>query len=443
MFDMSRLTPEEQNQMIDQKIGQFGDVLATLTYFINRHTLRHPWAVVSSLSLLVADGVAWHSLPSMPWQATLGCAAAVVLTNAVWCAKEEQGKPHVNSVSFRMALEHADLLDSTRYKAPQLIKIKTLPSGDIELIISASVPESVWQQPRVSDPFCGTFGVKKLRRVFRDNKNQIHLILDTGDIGGAKIEFETLFREFHDNLKIPLGKTDNGVLVWDIVTTPHVLFAGSTGSGKSTIIRLIVAMLLATDFDVYLIDPKQGLDFNFALSSLASPLASNAEEALPILDHLWDEHLHRTQLLRDSGYSSLHEAHEHGELLDVWDKFLICDELAVFNLSSKEKMQKESAQRCQTRLEQIGLAARATGIHLCVGVQYPTSDILGSQLRQQLKRYAGRLEDSVASKLVLDSEGSEQISVNTPGRFLTREGGELVEFQSYYFSMSELQEFLS
>lgn len=194
---------------------------------------------------------------------------------------------------------------------------------------------------------------------------------------------------------------------------------------------------------IFLIDPKQGLDFSFALSSLALPLASNAEEALPILDQLWDEHLRRTQLLRDVGYSSLHEAHEHGELLDVWDKFLICDELAVFSLSSKEKAQKELAQRCQTRLEQIGLAARATGIHLCVGTQYPTSDILGSQLRQQLRRFSGRLEDDVASKLVLGIEGAEQISSDTPGRFLTREGAELVEFQTYYFSSSELSEFLS
>lgn len=430
------------DEAIDRAIEQTGKAMMELGYFANRYARRHPYAVLSSIALLLVDGVAWHSLPTLPWQAPLGLAAAVVLTNAVWCAKEEQGKPHVHSVSFQRALEHAGLLDSTRYEAPQLRRINTLPSGDVELIVSASVPELVWQQPQVSNPFCGAFGVKRLRRVFRDNTNQIHLILDSGDLGQVMAELNELFREFHNHLRVPLGKTDNGMMVWDIVTTPHVVFAGSTGSGKSTIIRLIMAMLLAADFDIFLIDPKQGLDFSFALSSLALPLASNAEEALPILDQLWDEHLRRTQLLRDVGYSSLHEAHEHGELLDVWDKFLICDELAVFSLSSKEKAQKELAQRCQTRLEQIGLAARATGIHLCAATQYPTSDILGSQLRQQLRRFSGRLEDDVASKLVLGIEGAEQISSDTPGRFLTRESAELVEFQTYYFSSSELSEFL-
>ena len=105
------------------------------------------------------------------------------------------------------------------------------------------------------------------------------------------------------------------------------------------------------------------------------------------------------------------------------------DEFAIFANDGKDKAKKELAARAQNWIQNLALGARATGIHLVICTQYPTSDLLGNQLRQQLVPIAGYLESDVASRTVLGEPGAEQLPGQ--GRFLIRQPQGLVEFQGF------------
>jgi len=85
--------------------------------------------------------------------------------------------------------------------------------------------------------------------------------------------------------------------------------------------------------------------------------------------------------------------------------------------------------RTHPYLERFALASCATGISLLLASQYPTADILGPQIRQQVWRICGRVDDEVASRTILGVSGAENLPPDKPGRFLYVKHGELKEFQ--------------
>jgi S-DNA-T family DNA segregation ATPase FtsK/SpoIIIE len=251
-----------------------------------------------------------------------------------------------------------------------------------------------------------------------------------------------LLKKVTKEQEISLGVGFQGPVVWNWTQTPHILTAGATGAGKSSLVRWMMAVLVRAGYPVYLVDPKNAVDFFFAVDLLAGPVATNAEQAIPVLDKLWAEHEQRTKQLREVRCASLTEAHAIGKLLDLTQIFCFVDELAVFQLNSKYKATKEAGAYCVTRLEQLALAARATGISLFLASQYPKSDILPSAIKQQAHKICFRVEDSVASEMILDARGAETLSPITPGRALSRVGTELEEWQAYYFTTEHLDQWL-
>ncbi|MCY0894314.1 MAG: FtsK/SpoIIIE domain-containing protein [Acidibacillus sp.] len=424
---------EQLNKKIDAyatvATSKMGDAVLIGAYYLSRQMRRHRiWTSASVLAIL-ADGLAYdHHV--VPWKTAVLTASVIVAAHVITIAIQEINKPHVHAVSFQKALAHAQLLDSPHHQAPELLRIKTLPTGDIDITVTSSVPESVWLTPDITAAFCGTFHLSAFRKIYRDHRNKMHLVLAAGTIPTPTTTIDELSSQLQGN-SMPIGKNHEGTQTWQYDLQPHLLIAGATGSGKSTLVRLLVALLLQSAHPVYLIDPKGGIDYQFALPSLAAPAVSSAEEALPMLEILWAEHITRTQKLLDVGYSSLAEAQQHKQLHNLHHIFLVVDELAVFSLASRDKATKDLSAQAMTFLEKLALAARATGIHLILSTQYPKSDILPSSIKQQTSKICFRVEDTIASDMILGVEGAEKISTQTPGRAMTREGGELTEFQVF------------
>jgi len=109
-----------------------------------------------------------------------------------------------------------------------------------------------------------------------------------------------------------------------------MLVAGSTGIGKSTLIRQIVRQALDNDWLVYLIHPKDGVDYLQFLPRLAEPVKELPQDALPVLEALWVNHRERLNMLKEAGVSSLREAYQRGMLLEEKPILLVVDELAIF-----------------------------------------------------------------------------------------------------------------
>ncbi|AEJ42347.1 FtsK/SpoIIIE domain-containing protein [Alicyclobacillus acidocaldarius] len=225
-----------------------------------------------------------------------------------------------------------------------------------------------------------------------------------------------------------LGYGHDGKVFWHLPTWPHLLIAGSTGSGKSTLIRQIMTQALEGGWLVYLVDPK-GVDYLGLLPRLAEPMKEFPQDALPLLETLWAKHRERLTKLKEAGVSSLREAHQQGLLLEEKPILLVVDELSIFSSNTGGKDEKEVRVRAHTYLERFALASRATGIALLLSAQYPTAEILGSQIRQQVWRICGRVDDEVASRTILGVSGAEKLPPDKPGRFLYVEHGELKEFQ--------------
>lgn len=204
-----------------------------------------------------------------------------------------------------------------------------------------------------------------------------------------------------------------------------------TGSGKSSLLRVILALLIVQNCRLVLVDGKAGVDYQPLIPYLAEPVAIDVETALPLFESAWNEHNQRLSMLLESGFSSLHEAHSNGKLLDIVDLFVVVDEYLIFSSGAKEKATKEAGARCLGIVEKLAVAGRATGCHLILSTQYGTTDVLGSQVKQQLFRITGRLEDEFASKTILNLPGAESIPPTEKGHFVYRNGEELQHFFAY------------
>ncbi|AEJ42323.1 FtsK/SpoI [Alicyclobacillus acidocaldarius subsp. acidocaldarius Tc-4-1] len=389
-----------------------------------------------------------HGPEHWRWVEWLLGAGAVLVAYVAWTGWIDRNRLIVDAFSFEEALRRADLWDNPRYKRPSLVRVKERANGDVELVVQG-LPASIWQKPEIADPFCASFGVERFRSVTQDPKrrDRVHLVLASGSLdqvvkaagrepGTRRLPKPKVKRDRDDEDAHPaarmsflLGYGHDGRVFWQTPVWPHLLVAGSTGSGKSTLIRLIMQQALDRDWLVYLIDPKGGVDYLELLTWLAEPMKEFPQDALPLLETLWAKHRERLTKLKEAGVSSLREAHQQGLLLEEKPILLVVDELSIFSSNTGGKDEKEVRVRAHTYLERFALASRATGIALLLSAQYPTAEILGSQIRQQVWRICGRVDDEVASRTILGVPGAEKLPPDKPGRFLYVEHGELKEFQ--------------
>ncbi|WP_304459278.1 FtsK/SpoIIIE domain-containing protein [Alicyclobacillus sendaiensis] len=420
---------------------------------LRRHPLLFTAAVVSAAILV------WHGLKAFlmglhvahgpeHWRGLgwfLG-AGGVLVAYVAWTSWIDRNRLIVDAFSFEEALRRADLWDNPRYKRPTLVRVKERANGDVELIV-AGLPASIWQRDEIATPFCASFGVERFRSVTQDPKrrDRVHLVLASGSLDQVvkaasrepgtrrlpkpRVKRDRDDEESHPAVSFLLGYGHDGKVFWRLPTWPHLLIAGSTGSGKSTLIRQILTQALEGGWLVYLVDPKGGVDYLELLPRLAEPMKEFPQDALPLLEALWATHRERLTKLKEAGASSLREAQERGFLLEEKPILLIVDELSIFTSSTGGKDEKDIRNRAHAYLERFALASRATGIVLLLSAQYPTAEILGSQIRQQVWRICGRVDDEIASRTILGVPGAEKLPPDKPGRFLYVEHGELKEFQ--------------
>lgn len=420
----------EQHPQNEERFNERLDLLEKVIYLGLYYTLRHirrHWIIslISGIITITFTAIAMKSLVPVIWPVTV--AIATLIYNLYFIARNEHGKPHVHTYSFNQALKYCNLSNGEMYRRPQFISKRELENEDVEIIVDASIPEDIWRRPDIESRFCGAFNVRNFREVKRDNRNRIHLILASGRLHRPN---PGITPEIVDG-QLPIGQGSDGLIYWNIFSQPHLLISGMTGSGKSTLLRWMLFCLGSTNAEIFLIDPKMGVDYISVRQYIKQPIATDLSTAFPILESAWALHQERLKHLVDIGLSSLYEAHKMGELLDQAMTCVVIDEYLVFASGSREKSVKESAQNCLSLIERLAVAGRATGIHLILSTQYPTADLIGSQVKQQLYRISGRLEDEVASRTILGLSGAESIPSGDYGHFVYRSGDELKHFYGF------------
>ncbi|ADL25232.1 FtsK/SpoIIIE family protein [Fibrobacter succinogenes subsp. succinogenes S85] len=226
-------------------------------------------------------------------------------------------------------------------------------------------------------------------------------------------------------LPIDLGVDVVGMgICVDLCKAPHILVAGTTGSGKSAFINAIIASLLRnvseTDYSLMLIDPKRVelACFKDLPNVINKKVLDKSEDILQGLDWLHREMERRYELLANVGVKDIKKFNEKvisGDKsfyskVGVSDlhrmRYIVCiiDEFADLVLNNEKEQKREFEKHVQS-LAQKG---RAAGIHLVLATQTPRSDVISGVIKANVPmKVAFRVSNVVDSRVVLDEAGAE------------------------------------
>ena len=221
-----------------------------------------------------------------------------------------------------------------------------------------------------------------------------------------------LFRESKSPLTVALGKDIVGKpFVTDIKKLPHLLIAGTTGSGKSVGINaMILSLLYRNDPDqlkLMMIDPKM-LEFSIYndIPHLITPVITSPKKAIAALANMVGEMERRYVLMAENRTKNIENYNEKvtkdRSSLPLPYIVVVIDELADLMMNGGKEVEYSIA-----RLAQM---ARASGIHLIVATQRPSVDVVTGLIKANLpSRLSYRVGTRVDSKVILDGMGAESL----------------------------------
>ncbi len=253
----------------------------------------------------------------------------------------------------------------------------------------------------------------------------------------ADFKIPTMIKWTDDNIckddgVLRLGESALSIVQFDLNKTPHCLFAGETGSGKSVLLRTCLWQMITKGAKVYMIDFKGGVEFGLDYEEFGEVITER-KRALKVLTQLCKENEERLALFRNMRAKNLAEFNRKtGKNLCRIGVF--CDEIAeMLDKTGVSKEDKPLYEQIEAKLATLARLSRATGINLFLGVQRPDAKILPGQIKNNIPvRVSGRFADKTASEIVLGTTAA----VNLPeikGRFLYKVGNEVIPFQSFYF----------
>ncbi|MFN9125721.1 MAG: DNA translocase FtsK 4TM domain-containing protein [bacterium] len=241
-----------------------------------------------------------------------------------------------------------------------------------------------------------------------------------------KVRLKELMSSGHAaNMMLPmfLGKDSAGEpLVLDLAKMPHMLIAGTTGSGKSVCMNTIIMSWLYTkrpdELKLVLVDPKMVEMAQFSeIPHLACPVVTEMSKAAAILEWAVTKMEERYELLKEAGVRDIRSFNELGEAElrerlnpsdDVeWAKIpkkmhymvFVIDELADLMMTNKEVEQS---------IVRIAQKARAVGIHLILATQRPQATVVTGLIKSNMPcRVSFKVASGTDSRIVLDQKGAE------------------------------------
>ncbi len=212
-------------------------------------------------------------------------------------------------------------------------------------------------------------------------------------------------------LSVWLGKDISGAAVWaDLARMPHILIAGTTGSGKSGCINTILTSILLRstpdEVRMILIDPKRiELNFYERIPHLLTPVVSSPKEAAAVLLNVVTEMERRYERLSQVRARSLPEANralrKRGEK-ELPYLLVVIDELADLMMVSPQAV--------EDSIIRLAQKSRAVGIHLVLATQRPSVDVITGMIKANVpSRIAFAVSSQTDSRVILDSNGAESL----------------------------------
>lgn len=232
-----------------------------------------------------------------------------------------------------------------------------------------------------------------------------------------------------------LGESYTGPVTVNLAHIPHILLGGSTGSGKSVLLKLLLMQALHKGAEVYITDFKGGVDFPKVWHEKCR-MCFTEENLRYTLDQLVAVLEYRKNAFKALGCPNIDAYNEIAER-PLQRLIFACDEVAeMLDKTGADNERKKLLAQIENKLSTIARQGRAFGIHLILATQRPDATIIPGQIRNNMDfRVCGRA-DSVLSQIILDNTGAaDQIPKDARGRFITGDG---TVFQGYLFDEGQL-----
>ncbi|MEK7544640.1 MAG: DNA translocase FtsK 4TM domain-containing protein [Patescibacteria group bacterium] len=263
-----------------------------------------------------------------------------------------------------------------------------------------------------------------------ENRVNVHLreILDSKEFSGVD-----------SKLRLPLGRDVSGKpVVGDLSSMPHLLIAGSTGSGKSVGMNAFLISLLyqnsPSELKMIMIDPKRvELNFYNGIPHLLTPVITEPEKAAIALRWAVSEMTRRYQMLSEKHHRNLADYNNDDAIEEKLPRIVIViDELADLMMVAKSEVE---ASVCR-----IAQMARAVGMHLIVATQRPSVDVITGLIKANIpSRIAYAVSSSIDSRTILDGIGAEDLLGRGDMLYMPSGMNKPQRIQGVYLSTAELE----
>jgi len=254
-----------------------------------------------------------------------------------------------------------------------------------------------------------------------------------------------------------LGKSSSGeVLVTDLASMPHLLIAGTTGSGKSVCINTIIASILLTkrpdEVKLILIDPKMVEMAMFeSIPHLMCPTVTDTKRAEQILEWATTKMDERYELLAEAKVRNIASYNKLGPE-EIIARFAptTADEEAkipktmphlVIIIDELADLMMTSAKEIESYIVRLAQKSRAVGIHLIVATQRPQATVVTGLIKSNMpSRVAFRVASRMDSRIILDQNGGETLLGQGDMLFLRPGTSDLVRAQGAYVDDQEVKD---
>lgn len=331
-------------------------------------------------------------------------------------------KPKDQSKEKKIVRENIKILEATFASFGIKVTVERAEIGPsvTKYEVKPAVGVRVNRISNLSDDLALALAVKDVRiEAPIPGKSLIGIEVPNSDI--ATVSFRELWEQSQTKaenfLEIPLGKAVNGTArAFDLSKMPHLLVAGSTGSGKSVAVNGIIASILMKarpdQVKFMMVDPKMvELSVYNDIPHLLIPVVTNPRKASKALQKVVDEMENRYELFAKVGVRNIagfnakvEEFNSQSEYKQIPLPFIvvIVDELAdLMMVASKE---------VEDAIIRLGQKARAAGIHMILATQRPSVDVISGLIKANVpSRVAFAVSSGTDSRTILDENGAEKL----------------------------------
>lgn len=247
--------------------------------------------------------------------------------------------------------------------------------------------------------------------------------------------------KFKGSLPLILGEDTSGNhVVVDLASMPHLLIAGSTGSGKSVALNCMLVSLLCAkkpeELKLIIVDPKQ-IEFTAyeKIAHLLFPVVNDPKKALPILKWLVMTMEERYDLMAQVGVKNIFEYHKleavRSDLAHMPFIVLMIDELADLMMTTGKDI--------ETMIARLAQMSRAAGIHMIVATQRPSVDVITGLIKVNFpNRISFKVTSKVDSRTILDEGGAERLLGKGDMLFIDSKDPHMRRIHGAYVSDNEI-----